>query len=109
MSSIVSPSHSVWSSPIGVITATPAWITFVASSAPPSPTSTTATSTGASANVANASAVVMSKYVSGSANRWSTSSASGAISRYVATNRSSLTGSPSRLIRSRTVSRCGLV
>ena len=51
----------MWSSPIGVITQTPAWSTFVASSAPPSPTSTTATSTGASANAANASAVVMSK------------------------------------------------
>ena len=61
MSSIVSPSHSVWSSPIGVITQTPAWSTLVASSAPPRPTSTTATSTGASANAANASAVVMSK------------------------------------------------
>ena len=32
ISSIVSPSHSVWSSPIGVITATSASITLVASS-----------------------------------------------------------------------------
>ena len=81
ISSTVSPSHSVWSSPIGVITQTPASMTLVASSAPPSPTSTTAMSTGASAKVAKASAVVMSKYVSGSANRSSSSSASGAISR----------------------------
>jgi hypothetical protein len=61
MSSIVSPSHSVWSSPIGVSTHTPASMTLVASSSPPSPTSTTATSTGASANAAYAMAVVMSK------------------------------------------------
>jgi hypothetical protein len=61
MSSIVSPSHSVWSSPIGVMTQTPASMTLVASSSPPSPTSTTAMSTGASAKVAYASAVVMSK------------------------------------------------
>ena len=61
MSSIVSPSHSVWSSPIGVMTQVLACSTFVASSAPPRPTSTTATSTGASANAANAIAVVMSK------------------------------------------------
>jgi hypothetical protein len=61
MSSIVSPSHSVWSSPIGVITQTPASITLVASSSPPRPTSTTAMSTGASANAAYAIAVVMSK------------------------------------------------
>ena len=52
MSSIVSPSHSVWSSPIGRITATPASMTLVASSSPPRPTSTTAMSTGASANAA---------------------------------------------------------
>ncbi len=61
MSSMVSPSHSVWSSPIGVITQTPASMTLVASSSPPSPTSTTAMSTGASANAAYAIAVVMSK------------------------------------------------
>jgi hypothetical protein len=61
MSSMVSPSHSVWSSPIGVITLTPASSTLVASSSPPMPTSITAMSTGASANAANAMAVVMSK------------------------------------------------
>jgi hypothetical protein len=61
ISAIVSPSHSVWSRPIGVMAQTPALRTLVESSAPPSPTSTTATSTGASANAANASAVVTSK------------------------------------------------
>ena len=109
MSWIVSPNHSVWSSPIGVTTQTGECSTLVASSAPPRPTSTTATSTGASANAASAIAVVISKYVSACALSRSTSSASGAISWYAATNRSSSTGSPSRLIRSRTVSRCGLV
>jgi hypothetical protein len=53
----------MWSRPIGVITQVPACRTFVASHAPPRPTSTVATSTGASANAANASAVVNSKYV----------------------------------------------
>lgn len=47
----------MWSIPIGVITATGALITLVASQRPPSPVSTTATSTGASANAANAMAV----------------------------------------------------
>ena len=42
---------------IGVMTATGALITLVASQRPPMPTSTTATSTGASANAANAIAV----------------------------------------------------
>ena len=37
MSSIVSPSHSVWSSPIGVITQVLACSTLVESSAPPRP------------------------------------------------------------------------
>ena len=106
---MVSPSHSVWSSPIGVITATPAWSTLVASSAPPSPTSTTATSTGASANVGERQRGGHVEVGQRLVDRWSTSSASGSTSRYIATKRSSLTGSPSRLIRSRTVSRCGLV
>jgi len=61
MSARVSPSHSVWSSPIGVMTQGTGLDDVVASSAPPSPTSTTATSTGASANAANAMAVVTSK------------------------------------------------
>ena len=49
-----------WSRPIGVITATWASMTLVASHVPPRPTSTTATSTGASANAANAIAVSIS-------------------------------------------------
>ena len=50
----------MWSTPIGVITATGASTTLVASQRPPRPTSTTATSTGASANAANAIAVTTS-------------------------------------------------
>ncbi len=52
ISPVVSPSLSVWSSPIGVITATAESMTLVASQEPPMPTSTTATSTGASAKAA---------------------------------------------------------
>ena len=51
------PRYSTWSTLIGVMTATGALITLVASHRPPRPTSTTATSTGASANAANAIAV----------------------------------------------------
>ena len=46
--------------PIGVMTATGASTTLVASQRPPMPTSTTATSIGASANAANAIAVTTS-------------------------------------------------
>ena len=46
ISSIVEPSHFVWSRAIGVMTETPASMTFVASHRPPMPTSTTAASTG---------------------------------------------------------------
>ena len=60
MSATVSPRYSAWSMPIGVITATGASTTLVASHRPPIPTSTTATSTGASANAANAIAVTTS-------------------------------------------------
>ena len=60
-----SPSQSMWSMPTGMITATGASMTLVASQAPPSPTSTTATATGASANATKASTVSTSKYVSG--------------------------------------------
>ena len=56
ISATVSPRYSVWSSPIGVTTATSASSTLVASQVPPMPTSTTATSTGASAKMANANA-----------------------------------------------------
>ena len=45
---------------IGVITATGASTTLVASQQPPMPTSTTAISTGASAKAANAMAVITS-------------------------------------------------
>ena len=48
---------------IGVITATSPSATLVASQVPPSPTSMIATSTGASANVAYAIAVMISKKV----------------------------------------------
>ena len=57
----VSPSRSVWSSAMGVTTATEPSITFVASQLPPMPTSTTATSTGASAKAAYAMPVSTSK------------------------------------------------
>ena len=50
----------MWSMPIGVMTATGASTTLVASHRPPIPTSTTATSTGASAKAANAIAVTTS-------------------------------------------------
>ncbi len=59
--SIVEPRNRVWSTPIGVMTATCASATLVASQVPPRPTSTTATSTGASAKAANAIAVSTSK------------------------------------------------
>ena len=54
MSAIAVPRYSVWSMPIGVITATRVSTMLVASHVPPMPTSTTATSTGASAKAANA-------------------------------------------------------
>ena len=63
ISAMVSPRYSVWSMPIGVITATGASTTLVESQVPPSPTSMTATSTGASANAANAIAVRTSNLV----------------------------------------------
>ncbi len=59
--SIVSPSHCMWSSAIGVITATAPSATLVASQRPPRPTSITATSTGASAKAANIIPVRTSK------------------------------------------------
>ena len=77
MSRTLSPSRWVWSSEIGVTTATGASITFVASQVPPRPTSMTATSTGASANAAYAMAVVISKKESLNGWRESTSSAYG--------------------------------
>ena len=52
-----SPRYSTWSTLIGVMTATGALTTLVASQRPPRPTSITATSIGASANAANAIAV----------------------------------------------------
>ncbi len=57
MPAMSSPRYSTWSTLIGVITATGASITLVASQRPPSPTSITPTSIGASANAANAIAV----------------------------------------------------
>ena len=46
ISAISVPRYSVWSTPIGVMTATGASTTLVASHRPPMPTSTTATSIG---------------------------------------------------------------
>ncbi len=59
----VDPRYSVWSTVIGVTTATAASATLVASHEPPMPTSSTMTSTGASANTANARPVRTSKNV----------------------------------------------
>jgi hypothetical protein len=73
-----------WSTPIGVITATGALTTLVASHRPPRPTSTTATSTGASANAANAIAVTTSNLLiagpPAASDCWSTSWTNGSIS-----------------------------
>ena len=73
ISSIVSPSHCMWSIATGVITATAPSATLVASHRPPRPTSITATSTGASANAANIMPVSTSKKDSG-AGCWSSTS-----------------------------------
>ncbi len=59
----------MWSSPIGVMTATSPSMTLVLSHDPPSPTSTTATSIGASAKIEKASAVTISKKDSGVSKR----------------------------------------
>ena len=103
------PSSGTWSSPTGSTTAVPASTTLVASQSPPSPTSSTATSTGASAKAAKAIAVSTSKKVIRCGIRESTSSTNGASSSQTSAKRSSLIGCPSRLIRSVTESRCGLV
>ena len=75
----------MWSSPIGVMTATGASTTLVASQRPPMPTSTTATSTGASAKAANAMAVTTSNLLifgpPAASDCVSTSSTNGSISR----------------------------
>ena len=68
------PSRCEWSTATGVTTATVPSATFVESQVPPSPTSTIATSTGASANTANAIAVITSKNDSGTSDWASTSS-----------------------------------
>ena len=79
------PRYSAWSMPIGVMTATGAFTTLVASHRPPSPTSMTPMSTGASANAANAMAVTTSNLlIAGppAASDWaSTSCTNGSISR----------------------------
>ena len=109
MAAGVSPRYFAWSTAIGVSTATLASITLVASQAPPIPTSTTAASTGASAKAAYAIATTVSKKESGWSCSASTRSMYGATSLKARTNCSSLTGSPSRLIRSVMDSRWGLV
>ena len=63
ISSTVSPSTSVCSSPTFVSRTTRERTTLVASWRPPSPASTTATSTSASANAAKAAAVIVSNWV----------------------------------------------
>ena len=62
----VSPRNSVWSIPMGVITATAASATLVLSQVPPRPTSMTAASTGASPKAENAIAVRISNLDSAS-------------------------------------------
>ena len=57
ISAMVVPRYSEWSIPMGVITATGASMTLVASQRPPIPVSMIAISTGASANAAKAIAV----------------------------------------------------
>ena len=111
ISATVVPSRWVWSRSIGVITATPASATFVASHVPPRPTSTTATSTGASANAANAIAVMISKNVQATPSIWrsSTTATYGSSSPHTSSKRSSEIGSPSMVMRSVSEVRCGLV
>jgi hypothetical protein len=113
MSSVVSPSRSVWSREMGVTTDTWPSPTLVASVMPPRPTSMMATLTGWSANTAKARMVRHSKYVSrgwpSAVSSSSTICRYGRISSQMRTNVSSETGSPSRLIRSVTLDRCGLV
>ena len=94
---------------MGVTTATVPSATFVASHDPPIPTSTTATSTGASAKAAKAMPTTVSKNDSGW--RWSASTRSryAARSTYACAKASSVSGSPSRVIRSVIDSTCGLV
>ena len=96
----------MWSSPMGVTTATAPSATFVASHRPPMPTSTTAASTGASAKQANASAVSTSKKESlgppSATLRASARARKGAMSSYACTNVASSTGTPSTTTRSRT-------
>ncbi len=104
-----SPRRCAWSTATGSTTATAASATLVASHVPPSPTSTTATSTGASAKAAYAIATTVSKNDSGNGWERSTRSMYGATSLKAVTNCSSVSCSPSRLIRSVIRSTCGLV
>ena len=99
----------MWSTPIGVTTATCASATLVASHVPPMPTSTTATSTGASANAAYAMPTIVSKKLIGCGWEESTRWVYGATSLKARTNSSSVSGSPSTQIRSFIRSRWGLV
>ena len=104
-----SPRRCAWSTATGSTTATAASATLVASHVPPSPTSTTATSTGASAKAAYAIATTVSKNDSGCGCCASTRSMYGATSLNAVTNCSSVSGSPSTLIRSFIRSTWGLV
>jgi hypothetical protein len=113
ISATVLPSRAVWSSEIGVKTATCPSPTLVESHSPPMPTSMTATSTVASAKQAKASTVMLSKKVS--RGRPSASSAASVISMYgrmssqLRASASLLIGAPSITMRSLKRTRCGLV
>ncbi len=85
-----SPTPSVWSNPMLVMTATSASTTLVASNRPSSPTSITATSTATSANHASAAAVTSSNQLGVIPSSGSTA----ARSLMAAARSSSLMGSP---------------
>ena len=102
----VSPSCSVWSRLMAVMTATSGARTFVASSRPPRPTSTTARSTPTRSKWSNARAVKISKKVgaSPSPRRRSTEGRMAAIR--AARSSCEIIRSPTRM-RSRRSTRCG--
>ena len=96
----VGPSHSIWSRPTLVTTATPPSQAWVASRRPPIPTSTSATSGRVSAKCRNMIAVSSSNSVGGPRRRAMTS-ASGSTSDTRQANASGAIGRPSTTIRSR--------
>ena len=90
----------MWSSPTFVTTATPPSHACVASSRPPSPTSTSATSRSASAKWRNITAVSSSNSV-GAPSRRSIRSAAASTSPTSRANTAASIGRPSTTIRSR--------